>query len=74
MVLFSGPFPEKRICKACSMVFIGCSMAFLTTWPIGENMSVINSIILTVILTVYIKMITAISCADIHVYQLPVCK
>ena len=48
MVLLSGRFPEKRICKACSMVFIGCSMAFLTTWPTGENMSVINSIILTV--------------------------
>ena len=48
MVLLSGPFPEKRICKACYMVFIGCSMDFLTTWPTGENMSVINSIILTV--------------------------
>ena len=48
MVILSGHCPEKRICKACSMAFIGCSMAFVTTWPTGENMPVINSIILTV--------------------------
>ena len=49
MVLLSDHLPENRICTACSMVYMGCSMALWTIWLAVDNMSITNRVKLPVV-------------------------